>query len=90
MAHFDASAPSHQETETADIAQRNSRYGLVLFFLYFALYVGFMVLSAFFPEVIRTEVAGVSLGIVYGMGLILAAIVFSAVYLWLCRGPVRN
>jgi uncharacterized membrane protein (DUF485 family) len=65
--------------------QRNARMGLVLFFVYFSLYGGFVGLAAFAPGVMeRTPAAGVNLAIWYGFGLIAAAIVLALVYGWLC------
>ena len=67
-------------------ASRNARYGLVLFFAYLILYGGFMYLAAFRPEVMAsTPFGGTNLAILYGLGLIVAAIVLSLVYMVLCR-----
>ena len=69
---------------------RNARNGLMLFAIYVALYIGFMLLNAFAPERMQKPViAGVNLAIVYGMGLILAALLLAMVYMLLCRGS-RN
>ena len=66
---------------------RNSRIGLILFFLYLLLYGGFVLLNAFFPETMEaTPVAGVNVAILYGFGLIIAAFVLALVYGFLC-GP---
>jgi uncharacterized membrane protein (DUF485 family) len=68
------------------MSQRNARLGLVLFFVYLALYGGFVGLAAFAPGVMqRTPAAGVNLAIWYGFGLIAAAIVLALIYGWLCR-----
>jgi uncharacterized membrane protein (DUF485 family) len=57
-----------------------------LFCVYLALYAGFMGLSAFAPGVMAREVlGGVNLAILYGMGLIAAAVVLAFVYMGLCR-----
>ena len=64
----------------------NARIGLVLFFVYLALYGGFIYLSAFKREVMaRPSVGGVNLAVVYGFGLIIAAFVLAVVYMFLCR-----
>jgi uncharacterized membrane protein (DUF485 family) len=69
-------------------ASRNARYGAILFLLYLLLYGGFVAINAFNPDVMDTVVlAGVNLALVYGLGLILAAIVLALVYSWLCRTP---
>ena len=60
---------------------RNSRIGLVLFFVYLLLYGGFVFLNAFSPETMeRTPAAGVNLAILYGFGLIIAALVLAVIY----------
>ena len=65
---------------------RNARIGLVLFFVYLALYGGFVFLSAFSPESMEsTPVAGVNLAILYGFGLIIAALILALVYGAICR-----
>jgi uncharacterized membrane protein (DUF485 family) len=77
----DADHDDHLQT-----ISRNARNGLVLFAVYVALYLGFMLLSAFAPQRMQQPVlAGVNLAIVYGMGLILAALVLAMIYMVLCR-----
>ena len=57
----------------------------MLFAVYVVLYVGFMLLNAFAHERMQQPVlAGVNLAIVYGMGLIIAALLLALVYMWLC------
>ena len=64
----------------------NARIGLVLFFLYFALYAGFIGLAAFDLDALRQPVvAGVNLAIVYGFMLILSAFVLAVIYMFLCK-----
>ncbi len=65
---------------------RNARIGLVLFVVYLALYGGFVFLSAFSPESMEsTPVAGVNLAILYGFGLIIAALILALIYGAVCR-----
>lgn len=57
-----------------------SRTGLVLFFIYVALYGGFMGLVLFRPDMLAWRpVAGVNLAILSGMGLIAAAFILALV-----------
>jgi uncharacterized membrane protein (DUF485 family) len=66
---------------------RHSRLGLFLFFVYLALYGGFVLLAAFSPATLeRTPLAGVNLAVWYGFTLIVAALVLALVYGWLSRG----
>mgnify|MGYP000114940044 CR=1 FL=1 len=64
---------------------RNARIGLILFSVYLVLYGGFVFLSAFSAESMEaTPVSGVNLAILYGFGLIISAIILSAVYGFVC------
>ena len=64
----------------------NARLGLVLFFVYFSMYALFVGLIVYDYRIMaRPVLAGVNLAIVYGMGLILSAIVLAVVYAMLCR-----
>ena len=77
------------ELDTAATSQRNARWGLWLFALYLFFYAGFMVISTFLPDVLdQRPVAGINLAILYGLGLILAALLLSLLYGWVCRNPV--
>jgi uncharacterized membrane protein (DUF485 family) len=64
---------------------RNARIGFVLFLVYLLLYGGFVFLSAFAPDVMElTPIAGVNLAILYGFGLIVAALILALIYGLLC------
>ena len=73
-------SPSRRPPSSHTIA-RNARYGLWLFFVYVVFYAGFVAISAFKFDVLRTDVGGVNLAIVYGMGLILLAFLLALVYM---------
>jgi uncharacterized membrane protein (DUF485 family) len=77
----------HAAPATRSAAQaRNSRVGLLLFFIYLAFYSGFVLLAAFSPATMeRTPFAGVNLAIWSGFGLIAAALVLALLYGLLCR-----
>lgn len=67
---------------------RNSRIGLILFFVYLALYGGFVGLNAFRPDMMeQTPLAGLNLAILYGFGLIIGALLLSLLYGAMCRNP---
>ena len=85
----------HAETDVVHdnvaTAERNSRLGLILFAVYSILYVGFVLLSAFWPKLLdETPVAGLNVAILYGMGLIVAALFLALVYSWLCRSNLAD
>ena len=59
---------------------------LWLFAFYLALYLGFMLLTAFGVEVMAsTPFGGVNLAILYGLLLIVAALVLALFYMWRSR-----
>jgi uncharacterized membrane protein (DUF485 family) len=60
---------------------------LWLFSLYLALYLGFMLLTAFDLRLMAwAPFGGVNLAVLYGLLLIAAAFVMAAAYWWLARG----
>ena len=66
--------------------ERHQKIGFTLFAVYLLLYGGFVFLNAFAPEAMEaTPVAGVNLAILYGFGLILAALVLALLYGILCK-----
>ncbi len=74
-------------SETPSAARAwNTRLGLVLFFVYLLFYLGFVLISAFAPDLMeRIVVAGLNLAVVYGFALIAIAFVMSLVYGLLCQ-----
>jgi uncharacterized membrane protein (DUF485 family) len=71
----------------------NARLGLVLFLVYLLFYGGFVGMATFAPNVMaKPALAGVNLAVVYGFGLIVAALVLALVYMLLCRaeGPAAT
>lgn len=89
MAGFDHAAAEAEVVDPATAA-RNARYGLILFTLYFAFYGVFVGLNAFQPDTMSINVGGVNLAVVYGMALIIAALVLALIYCWICHAPVRS
>lgn len=88
MAGFDHTPAPQAEHESAATSARNSRYGIVLFFIYSSAYGLFVLLNAFVPNVMERVVGGgVNLAIVYGLVLIVLAFVMAMLYGWLCRNP---
>lgn len=64
-----------------------SRLGLSLFVIYTLLYLVFVLLNAFAADTMEVVVvAGLNLAIVYGFGLILAAIAMAFIYGFALRG----
>ncbi len=66
--------------------ERDARIGLSLFGVYLLLYGGFVFLNAFSPQTMELmPIAGINLAIIYGFGLIVAALVLAVAYGWICR-----
>lgn len=63
---------------------------MTLFVVYLALYAGFVLINAFHPSLMDVvPFGGVNLAVLYGLGLIVAALVLSLLYAWLCRAPAE-
>jgi hypothetical protein len=90
--------PHHEDHP--HMISRATRRGLALFAVYSALYAGFILLNIFAPNavadvyinIIRDRslaitLGGLNLALVYGLALILAAIVLAFVYMRLTRPP---
>lgn len=76
------SIPAHADSHISP----NSRLGLTLFFVYLAAYVGFMGIAAFKYELFKeTPFGGVNLAVLYGMALIIGALVLAVLYMFLCK-----
>lgn len=73
-------------TEEKEIVTRQkSKLGVRLFFVYLICYAGFVALGVFNYELLSTTVfSGLNLAIVYGIGLILFAVVMGVVYNYYC------
>lgn len=71
--------------------KRKSATGIRMTVLYSILYGGFVALSVFRPTWMGVRaVFGLNLATAYGLGLIVAAVVFALVYNHLCRIPTRE
>lgn len=87
MAGFDYGAEHPKEVEDPLDAARNARYGMTLFLFYLTIYSGFVGLNAFRPDVMDwTPLWGLNLAVLYGLALIVIAMVLALVYSWICRG----
>ena len=73
--------PTLLQNSPAAVQRHNARLGLQLFFAYLVLYVGFVVLNAFWPQIMEWRPwGGVNLALLYGFGLIVAALGLAFVY----------
>jgi uncharacterized membrane protein (DUF485 family) len=72
--------------DSPELQRRTSRIALALFWVYLAAYAGFMGLATFAPQWMeRPAVWGVNLAILYGLGLIVGAVVLALLYMLLCH-----
>ncbi len=79
------SANGGAEESKATMA-RNSRYGLILFFIYLAFYATYVLITAFRPDIMRQmPIPGLNVAILFGFSLIGTAFVLALFYGWLCR-----
>jgi uncharacterized membrane protein (DUF485 family) len=71
---------------------RASHAGLVLFAIYVIFYAGFMAFAAYRPTMMSmiTPFGSVNLAIMWGMGLILLALVLAFIYMLICRAPRQS
>ena len=72
-----------QEKDAA--SEWKATLGIKLFWLYCIIYMGFVGIAVFVPQAMKTPVlAGTNLAIIYGMGLIIFAIILGLVYNHAC------
>lgn len=78
--------PAHSdEPENEAASAHNARIGRILFVVYLAFYVGYMLLVAFRFDSMRQAFGGMNLAVLYGFGLIVGALVMALLYGALCR-----
>ena len=91
MPGLDYKATETREVHDPATAARNARIGGWLFSLYLAVYSGFVVMNAFWPErMAATPFAGINVAVLYGFALIVGALFLALVYGWLCRNPATQ
>ena len=88
----DLHAPPVPEEVSDPIVERyNARLGLFLFAVYLLAYGAFVIINAFWPALMdRVVAAGLNLAVVYGLGLIVGALVLALIYTCLCRTPRKG
>lgn len=61
-----------------------TRIGLMMFVLYGIVYVGFVLINTFSPEVMASSIGRYNLAEIYGFGLIIFALLLAFVYNGIC------
>jgi uncharacterized membrane protein (DUF485 family) len=68
-----------------DSIPKKTRLGIILFFVYLLVYAGFVIIGTMYPKMLGlTALAGLNLAFVYGMGLIILAVVMGIIYHFFC------
>jgi uncharacterized membrane protein (DUF485 family) len=64
---------------------KKSKLGVILFLIYLVIYIGFVFIGVMYPAKMGMElIGGQNLAIIYGMGLIVLAIVMGLIYNYFC------
>ena len=82
-----------ESTEARDetVERHNARVGMALFIAYLAVYAAYMVVNVLAPEWMDVvPFWGLNLAVLWGMGLIVGALILSIIYMLLCRVPGRS
>ncbi len=80
-------------TEARDLVveRHNARLGLVLFAIYLAGYAAYMIVNAFWPELMDgVPLFGLNWAVASGLLLIAGAIALALVYARFCRNPTGD
>lgn len=78
------------ELEQDNAAEAKSRLGLILFAVYSIIYAGFVLINTLLPKAMGMPILGVNLAVVYGVGLIVLAIVMGLIYNAICTRYERE
>ncbi len=66
-------------------SKQKTKLGLILFFVYAFIYAGFVIIGLSYTHLLSIKViAGLNLAVVYGIGLIILAIVMGFIYSLVC------
>ena len=66
-------------------ASYKMRLGVYMFFVYAAVYAGFIIINIVKPTLMETEIIfGLNLAVVYGFGLIIFALILAMIYNSMC------
>ena len=83
--------PAVEYEESEDIIKYKSRIGIILFFIYAAIYAAFVTLNTILPKSMKLHVLlGLNLAIFYGFSLIILAIIMGLIYNSICNRKERG
>jgi putative solute:sodium symporter small subunit len=64
---------------------KKTRLGVVMFAIYMVVYIGFVLIGTLFPKILGAKfIGGQNLAFLYGMGLIVLAVIMGLIYNFLC------
>lgn len=90
MVGLDHGANQPDDDENPATTARNTKNGLLLFAVYVVIYGSYVLANAFAPWLMEYTIAGVTVAILSGFALIIAAFVLALIYGWLCRAPAES
>ncbi len=62
-----------------------TKIGIILFFVYFPIYITFILINTLYPKLMGVDVMlGQNLAVIYGLGLIILAVIMGFVYNIIC------
>ncbi len=67
-----------------------TKIGLWMFLIYTLVYAGFIIVTVIKPELMGTDIGHLNLAIVYGLGLIVFALILAMIYNTLCNKHEKN
>ena len=73
-----------------DAASFKTRLGIWMFILYTLVYAGFVVINAVKPALMQEIILGQTLAVVYGLGLIVFALVLAVIYNQFCTAAEKR
>ncbi|MCF7832391.1 MAG: DUF485 domain-containing protein [Candidatus Marinimicrobia bacterium] len=72
------------KNEVDHASKIKTKIGMWMFLLYTLVYAGFIIVTVVKPELMGTDIGYLNLAIVYGMGLIVFALILALIYNALC------
>ena len=66
-----------------------SRVGIWMFFLYALVYAGFVLINTLNPALMGSDIGSLNLAIIYGVGLIIFAVMLAFVYIAICTAAEK-
>lgn len=74
------------EQEEKHVSEKKAKLGIKFFFFYLIVYAGFVVIGVLNYELLAIEVVrGINLAVIYGMGLIVLAVLLGVFYNYICN-----